>query len=92
MFLLRCLFWLGLAFFQIAQREGTNPVALFDPVAGQTASLGQMAKTATERNCRAEPDRCVALAAEAARFAAIGAAAPSRDSLTRQDRAPSWRN
>lgn len=91
MFLLRCLFWLGLAFFQIAQREGSAPAAFLRPAAAQTETLGQMAAAAGS-HCRARPGQCVALAAEAAKFARLDAAAKSRDNLTRRDRAPSWRD
>lgn len=39
MFLLRCLFWLGLVFSQIAQLEGTGAAPFF----GQAGALGQHA-------------------------------------------------
>ena len=39
MFLLRCLFWLGLVFSQIAQLEGTGAAPFF----GQAGALGQQA-------------------------------------------------
>jgi hypothetical protein len=89
MFLLRCLFWLGLVFFQIAQREGADPSATMNPaVASQTARLGQMAAKAAARQCEARPDACVALAGAAAK---INLSAPSRDTLTRRDRTTAWR-
>ncbi len=90
MFLLRCLFWLGLAFFQIAQREGSAPAAFLPPAAAQTSAVGQMAAAAGS-HCRARPGACVVFAAEAAKFARLDATAKSRDTLTRRDRAPSWR-
>jgi hypothetical protein len=89
MFLLRCLFWLGLVFFQIAQREGANPSAFVNPAAAsQTASLGQMAANAAARHCQARPGACVALAAAAAK---IDVSARSHDTLTRRDRTTAWR-
>ena len=92
MFLLRCLFWLGLVFFQIAQREGANPSAVFDPAAASRgASLDQMAAKAAARHCQIRPGACVALAATAAKFVKIDAVAPSRDTLTRRDRKTVWR-
>jgi hypothetical protein len=90
MFLLRCLFWLGLAFFQIAQREGSAPASLLPSAAAQTATIGQVAAAAGS-HCRARPSQCAALAAEAAKFARFDATSPSRDTLTRRDRASAWR-
>ncbi|MGO8738332.1 hypothetical protein [Rhodoblastus sp.] len=92
MFLLRCLFWLGLAFFQIAEREGVDPSSAFNAAAAsQTATLGQMAAQAATGHCQAHLGQCAALAARAARFKQI-AAAPSRDTLTGRDRTPAWRD
>ncbi len=89
MFLLRCLFWLGLVFFQIAQREGGAPSAFFNPAgASQSASLDRMAAKAAARHCQARPGACVALAAK---FTKIDALAPSRDTLTGRDRKTAWR-
>jgi hypothetical protein len=87
MFLLRCLFWLGLVFFQIAQREGADPSGFLNPAAAsQTSSLGQKAAKAAARHCQAPPGACVALAAAAGKFTKIGAWSPSRDTLTGRDR------
>ena len=90
MFLLRCLFWLGLAFFQIAQREGGGPQAFAPAAAVQTATIGQMA-AAARSHCRLHLGQCVTLAAEAAKFAKFDATAKTRDTLTQRDRAPAWR-
>lgn len=92
MFLLRCLFWLGLVFFQIAQREGANPSAVLDPAAAsQSASVDRMAAKAAARQCQTRPGACVALAATAAKFVKIDALALSRDTLSRRDRKSVWR-
>jgi hypothetical protein len=103
MFLLRCLFWLGLVFSQIAQLEGSSAASIAGDaasdaqgrisrqVAGQTAILAGKATEATERQCGGAPARCLALAAQAA-AASARAVAPGRDSLTAADRAPAWRD
>ncbi len=92
MFLLRCLFWLGLVFFQIAEREGADPSGLLNPAAAsQTSSLGQMAAKAAASHCQAQPGACVALAAAAAKFTKIDASSPGRDTLTGRDRTTAWR-
>ncbi|WP_296707612.1 hypothetical protein [Rhodoblastus sp.] len=69
MFLLRCLFWLGLAFSQIAQLEGTTAASLAGEATGaagdQAAALGQMAAQAAQETCRVEPAKCLELAARA---------------------------
>jgi hypothetical protein len=100
MFLLRCLFWLGLAFSQIAHLEGTTAASLAGQATGaaggQAAALGQMAVQAAQRTCRAEPTKCLALAARAA-GAINGESAVKEgdtkgsDTLTHADRAPAWR-
>lgn len=107
MFLLRCLFWLGLVFSQIAQHEGTygsalvgqatmaagGQVAKLGPLAaGQAAGLGRMAANAAEQRCRAEPTACLALAAQAANALKPDAVAASSDTLSASDRAPAWRS
>ncbi|MCI4677980.1 hypothetical protein K9U39_09595 [Rhodoblastus acidophilus] len=91
MFLLRCLFWLGLVFAQIAQREGPDPAAFVSPVAGPTAGLGQMAAGAAGDHCRANPAQCLALASSLSVMAKIDAGATSKDTLTAADRAPPWK-
>lgn len=95
MFLLRCLFWLGLAFGQIAQLEGTTAVALAgqatDAAGGQAAALGQMAAQAAQKTCKAEPAKCLTLAVQAAAADKGESASKGRDTLTQSDRAPAWR-
>jgi hypothetical protein len=105
MFLLRCLFWLGLAFSQIAQLEGTTAASLAGQTegaaGGQAATLGQMAAQTAQRTCSAEPAKCLALAARAAGAikgeSAVGESGAKEgdtkgsDTLTRADRAPAWR-
>ena len=62
--------------------------------AKEAASLGRMALEAASRQCRAEPEKCLALAARASRLAPGAAnpdAAASRDTLNSGDRAPAWR-
>jgi hypothetical protein len=100
-FLLRCLFWLGLVFSQISAQQGSNAVAL----AGGTARAAQTSAanlsrdaqnalmTAAVRQCRAMPAKCMAFAAEAAEAAPIAALhlRRSRDTLDASDRAPLWR-
>ncbi len=75
-FLLRCLFWLGLAFSHIAALEGTNATALAGQGAhdiGQAATgLGRMAIDAASKKCRGEPEKCLTIATQAA---ALGNAA-----------------
>lgn len=61
MFLLRCMFWLGLALWQIALREGGDPAAWFAPE--KAAVLASPASAAAL--CRADPTRCAAVAAMA---------------------------
>jgi hypothetical protein len=103
-FLLRCLFWLGLAFSHIAALEGTNATALANQgvrdLSERATGLGRMAVDAAGEKCRAEPEKCLALAAQAAAFGQ-GAAkkdatvqareASSRDTLNTGDRIPTWR-
>jgi hypothetical protein len=74
MFLLRCLFWLGLVFSQIAQKEGVNASALAveamrlaSPDAGQALALSKTALAAAGQRCRVEPTACLALSAPALR-------------------------
>ena len=105
-FLFRCIFWLGLVFSQIGGLEGFS----FDSFVGRSArqasdsvaGLGQAAMTAgisaAGRQCRFDAEKCLALAAQAARLSQVAspsklqkAAAPSRDTLTDGDRAPAWR-
>ena len=79
MFLLRCLFWLGLVFSQIAQLEGTGAAPFFGQAGalGQQAGAleqqgggwGQMAAQAAERQCRANPAQCLAQASSVAKAA-----------------------
>ena len=92
MFLLRCLFWLGLVFSQIAQKEGADLSAAFGPrapaAARQSASLPRLAANAAEDHCRANPTQCLALAAT---VAGMNPRAESRDTLTATDRAPAWK-
>jgi hypothetical protein len=102
-FLFRCLFWLGLVFSHIAQQQGFSPAALFDQRAAisseSAAGLGRIALDAGARQCRAEPEKCLALAAQASRLApglnptaSLNAAAKtSHDTLNAIDRAPAWR-
>jgi hypothetical protein len=97
-FLFRCLFWLGLVFSHIAAQEGFNAATLFDagaPIASESAaSLGRIALDAVVRQCRAEPEKCLALAARASRLAPQPASPnpnASRDTLNAGDRAPTWR-
>ena len=109
MFLLRCLFWLGLVFSQIAQIEGSSASSVAAQAAGQAAQTAaqaaargaggeasvaaRMATQAVERQCRAEPGKCLATAAQIAGQASGAAklAAAGQDSLTAADRAPTWR-
>jgi hypothetical protein len=97
-FLLRCLFWLGLVFSHIAEQQGFNPAGLLDRRQAVTneaaAGLGRIALEAASRQCRSEPEKCLALAARASRLApqvSSPGAAASRDSLSAGDRAPAWR-
>jgi hypothetical protein len=56
--------------------------------------LGRIALEAASRQCRAEPEKCLALAARALRLAPRDAnpnPAASRDTLSPVDRAPLWR-
>jgi hypothetical protein len=95
MFLLRCLFWLGLAFSQIALREGGHPAAFIGLAAtvatAQSASLGQVAPSVVETQCRADPGKCMALAASTTKLLRTDAPARGRDTLSGADRAPVWR-
>jgi hypothetical protein len=86
-FLLRCLFWLGLVFSHIAGLEGLNVAAFANQGA---AGLGRAAMDAASQKCRAEPDKCLALATQAARLRQDAGDA-SRDTLNAGDRAPAWR-
>lgn len=93
----RCLFWLGLVFSHIAALEGMSAAA----VARQTAraaseqaatsltGLGQTAIDAAGKQCVAHADKCLAIAAQVARVSQD--AAPSRNSLSADDRAPAFR-
>ena len=99
MFLLRCLFWLGLVFSQIAQLEGTGAAPFFGQAGAlgqQAGGWGQMAAQAAERQCRANPAQCLAQASSVAK-AALALNSPKsdgplgHDSLTSADRAPAWR-
>ncbi|WP_294538780.1 hypothetical protein [uncultured Rhodoblastus sp.] len=109
-FLLRCLFWLGLVFSHIAEQQGFDPAALLDGRAAvaariakesagsiqkeSAAGLGALPLEAASRQCRAEPEKCLALVARAARLAPQGAnpnPTASRDTLGPGDRAPAWR-
>lgn len=100
-FLLRCLFWLGLVFSHIAALEGTNAAALASRSAQEARTsaggIGRIALDAAGRRCRAEPDKCLALAAQAARLTqnaeAVEEAAANlgRDTLNSGDRVPAWR-
>jgi hypothetical protein len=110
-FLFRCLFWLGLVFSQIASLEGGSLFSLAGQRAQQASEsavgLGQAAMTEAGRQRRAEAEKCLAIAAQAARLAQVAnpnrlsqaanpsrlsqAANPSRDTLTAGDRAPAWR-
>jgi hypothetical protein len=103
MFVLRCLFWLGLVFSQIAQLEGNSASSLVGQAArgagGQAAALGQSAAQAAGKQCQAEPAKCLALTSEAARIAQTAGLlrkgdgdASGRDTLTAADRLPSWRD
>ncbi|MBB4197632.1 hypothetical protein CCR94_13135 [Rhodoblastus sphagnicola] len=82
-FLLRSLFWLGLVFSQIADREGASLMTLAQP-AGQQLAAGaeQMKQRAVESavaSCRDNASACLALAARAAQIHAPDPApAPSR--------------
>jgi hypothetical protein len=92
-FLIRCLFWLGLVFSHIAEQQGFDAAALFDQRPAM-ASLGGMALEAANRQCRAEPEKCLALAARASRLAPQAANAnpsASHDTLSLGDRTPAWR-
>jgi hypothetical protein len=104
MFLLRCLFWLGLVFSQIAQLEGSTAASFAGQAAARAAGgvvqqaggLGQMAAQAVEKQCRANSAQCLGGAAFAAQavLSAQGAkadGAAGHDSLTASDRAPAWR-
>jgi hypothetical protein len=114
-FLFRCIFWLGLVFSQIGGQESFSLGSGFDPFAGRSArqasdsvaGLGQAAMmagiSAAGRQCRVDTEKCLALAAQAARLsqaaspsrlqksASPSSATPSRDTLTAGDRAPAWR-
>ncbi len=108
LFLLRCLFWLGLVFSHIATLEGTNAAALASQ-SGRAASasaaglgatsgaLGRIALDAAGQRCRAEPEKCLALAAQVARITQDAAVlgqppvSPGRDTLNSGDRVPAWR-
>lgn len=104
MFLLRCLFWLGLVFSQIAQLEGSSAASFAGQATAratggmiqQAGGLGQMAAQAVEKQCRANSTQCLGQAAFAAQavLAAQGGksdGAAGHDSLTASDRAPAWR-
>lgn len=99
MFLLRCLFWLGLVFSQIAQLEGTGAAPFFGQAGAlgqQAGGWGQIAAQAAEKQCRANPAQCLAQASSVAKAAlALNSAksdgALGHDSLTSADRAPAWR-
>ena len=94
-FLLRCVFWLGLLFSQIADREGQSLTHLAQPAAQQAqAGAARVAQAAADQ-CRAQPAACLAAAAklsEAGRRLTNENAAPSQDSLRDEDRAPAWRS
>jgi hypothetical protein len=92
-FLIRCVFWLGLVFSHIAEQQGFDAAALFGQRPAMS-SLGGMALEAAGRQCRAEPDKCLALASRASRLAPQVAnpnPAGSHDTLSAGDRAPAWR-
>jgi hypothetical protein len=102
MFLLRCLFWLGLVLIHISQQEGARALALAGEAAraaGQaavhaeastlSAGMAQAVMNAAQQRCRAEPASCLMLASGAAR--ALSEAAASRDTLSAADRTPAWR-
>jgi hypothetical protein len=109
-FLLRCLFWLGLAFSHIAALEGTNATTLARQGASQmsesASGLGRAAMDAAGQQCRAEPEKCLAFAAqvtEIGKAATLGKAVAknslaasvrevsSHDTLASSDRIPAWR-
>jgi hypothetical protein len=82
-FLLRFLFWLGLAFSQIADREGASLSKLAQPARQElTAGAEQLTQRAVSA-CRDHAAACLALAAQAAQ---VGAA-PSAGTRTAPERA-----
>jgi hypothetical protein len=97
--LLRCLFWLGVVFSQIAAREGMDTAALVrqvplsashrggGPARSATQDMVGTALDEASKKCAAAPDSCLTLARG---LTGIGVAA-SRDSLNTSDRLPAWR-
>jgi hypothetical protein len=96
-FLLRSLFWLGLVFSQIAEREGASLASLAQPARQELAARAEQVKAraveAAAASCGKEPSACLALAAQAARsqigpdHAAPAQAAPAPIARPALDRA-----
>jgi hypothetical protein len=92
-FLIRCLFWLGMVFSQIATIESGGASHFAPQAARSVTALSQNAlKTAVQagaeaatRHCASDPAACLSLAAQVTRKAA------SHDTLQAGDRAPAWR-
>jgi hypothetical protein len=83
-FLLRCVFWLGLVFFNMDWTGGQSLLPTTE----------QVAQEATAR-CLDSPEACAQIVAGAQKLytASIGektAAKPSIDTLSAGDRAPAW--
>jgi hypothetical protein len=78
-FLLRCLFWLGLVFSQIAEHEGANLAVLSQPaaMAAGAADIRRRAIDAAATACRDNAAACLAAASRLvqAQTAQIGEAA-----------------
>jgi hypothetical protein len=81
-FLLRCLFWLGLVFSQIAEHEGANLAVLSQPaattLAASAADIRRRAIDAAATACRDNTAACLAAASRAvqAQAAQIGEPSP----------------
>ena len=73
-FLLRCLFWLGLAFSQIADREGASLSTLAQPARQEIAAGAEQLTQRAVSACRDHAAACLALAAQAAQVGASTAA------------------
>jgi len=98
-FLLRCLFWFGLALSQISEREGANLSHLAQPARDGLAAGAEQVKDRALASCRDNPQACLELAAKAGALLApapvLEKPAPEKpaggDTLRDADRAPAWR-
>jgi hypothetical protein len=88
-FLLRCLFWLGLAFSQIADREGASLANLAQPARQQLAAGAEHLTQQAVSSCRDHAAACLALAAQAAKLQAppapLSRAAPQPGETSAQE-------